>query len=196
MQPTKSTVLTVDKTADHEFLHRYGGIYVPITATQIKMGPAGHRCQAATSNHQKKNFTWIGISDDIKTFVRKGLHCHSTKWKFRVTREQAYTLHVRKPNKFLHFDYLSISEIEQDYNYIFICRDDISSFVWLVKTCTYDTESAVVALQNWIINFGAPKIWILDQGSYFKKTSWKILQLRSAQNTTLLRITTPRVTVP
>ena len=160
----------------HGCLSRDGKIYVPKSATPIKIdllimshcGPAGHRGQAVTANHVKDNFTWTGIGDDIKTFVNKCLHCQSTKGQIRVTREHAHTLHASKPNEILHFDYLYMSEGEQNWKYILILKDDFSSFVWLVKTRTCDTDSAVQALKDWITTFGAPKTWVSDQGSHFK----------------------------
>ena len=49
-----------------------------------------------------------------------------------------------------------MSESEHNWKYILILKDEFSSFVWLIKTHTCDTDSAVEALKDWITNFGAP----------------------------------------
>ena len=85
------------------------------------------------------------------------MHCQSLKRQIRVALEQAHTLHASKPNEILHFDYLYMSEGEHNWKYILILKDDFRTFVWLVKTRTCDTGSAVEALKDWITKFGAPK---------------------------------------
>ena len=61
-----------------------------------------------------------------------------------------------------------MSEGEGKLKYILILKDDFSNYVWLVNTRTCDTDGVVEALREWISCFGAPKIWISDQGSHFK----------------------------
>ena len=170
MIPAEATLLIAESKTSHGCLLRDDKVYTPKSATQIKIdllimshcGPAGHRGQAVTANHVKDKFTWLGIAADIKTFVNKCLHCRSTKGQIRVTREQAHTLHASRPNEILHFDYLYMSEGEQNWKYILILKDDFSSFVWLVKTRSCDTDSAASALKDWISSFGAPTTWVSD----------------------------------
>ena len=65
MPPAEATMRTAGRNTSHGCLSRDGKIYVPKSATQIKIdllimshcGPAGHRGQAVTANHLKENFT-------------------------------------------------------------------------------------------------------------------------------------------
>ena len=144
MLPAEETLLTVDGKTSHGCFLRDGIVYIPKTATQIKidlliMSPCsleGHIGQAVTANHVKDKFTLIGIADDIKKFVKTCLHCKSTKGQIRVTREQTHTLHASKPNEILHFDYLYMSEGENNWKYILILKHHFSSFVCSLKPAT------------------------------------------------------------
>ena len=66
MLPAEANLLTVDSKTSHGCLLRDDKIYIPKSATQIKLDllimshcvPAGHRGQAVTSSHVKDRFTW------------------------------------------------------------------------------------------------------------------------------------------
>lgn len=104
---TEFAILTRDEWQPHGLLLREEKIYVTIAAQHIKLDllvtshccSAGHRGQDATSNHVKERFTWRGITDDIKSFVEKCLHCESAQGHLHMTRERAQTLHVSKSKK-------------------------------------------------------------------------------------------------
>ena len=52
--------------------------------------------------------------------------------------------------------------------YIFIVRDDHSSYVWLFSTVPGTSEEASQALKNWIGAFGAIDWLLSDQSAHFK----------------------------
>lgn len=151
-------------------------IYVPQKANKLKTsilimshcGKAGHRSQQITQSRVQEYFTWPGLTNDIKTFCSRCLHCVANKGSIRVPRPMSHTLHADKPNEIIHFDYLFIGEGENDFKYILIIKDDFSNYVWLIPTKKCDGESAAKDITDWIAAFGAPSLWVSDQGSHFK----------------------------
>ncbi len=55
-----------------------------------------------------------------------------------------------------------------DYKYVLVIRDDLSSYMWLcpAKNATADVAASEIA--RWIRNFTIMEMWISDQGSPFK----------------------------
>ena len=108
-------------------------------------------------------FTWDGIEQHVKMFVKHCLHCLTAKDHGRTTLLGSQ-MHASKPNEIIHYDYLKI----RDGEYILVIKDDLSHFVELVLCNSPDHFHVVDALLDWSSRYGMPLIHISDQGTHFK----------------------------
>ena len=54
------------------------------------------------------------------------------------------------------------------YTYVLVVLEDVSGYMWLTpaKACT--AEFTVKQLMAWCAAFGAPKVWVSDNGTHFR----------------------------
>lgn len=103
------------------------------------------------------------------------MHCITSRAGKKIPRPLASTIHGTRPNEFIHFDYLYCGIGGDDFKYIALLRDDLSSYVWLWPSKSADAETTAAALSKWIGTFGLMDVWVSDQASHFKNKVMKAL---------------------
>jgi hypothetical protein len=80
-------------------------------------------------------------------------------------------MYAEAPNQVLHFDFMHIEAPPADNlaapQYVLVLLDGFSKFVELVPCTNADSETAVVAILDWIKRFGVVTQWVSDQGTHF-----------------------------
>ena len=156
--------------------NKTGAVWIPADALDMQLrlciighcGRGGHRGVDTTIKQIGDYFFWQSMQADIKSFCNTCLHCEATVGGLRKPRPFAQTTHADRPNELLHFDYLYMDESVTGEKYIFIMKDDASSFVWLKPSEAPDAENAVKALLDWFASFGVVSCWCSDRGAHFK----------------------------
>ena len=151
-------------------------VWIPEDCIDLKLrlltiahaGNAGHRGSDPTWHALRERFTWVGLRDDVRSFVSSCLLCVLSKSGNKVPRPLSTTLHATKPNEIIHFDYLFLGEGEDDKKYVLVVKDDLSGYCWLEPTTSADSEHTAEVLARWNRVFTTPKVWVSDQGSHFK----------------------------
>jgi hypothetical protein len=65
-------------------------------------------------------------------------------------------------------DFSSMGSSTAGYNYLFILKDDLSGYMWLVPAKSADAETTVESLTSWFTTFGVVTTWVSLQRSHFK----------------------------
>ena len=138
-------------------------------------GPNGHRGKDATENNLKSSFYWDSMEQDCTHFVDSCIHCILSRTGNKIPRPLATTCHADKPNEVVHFDFIYMGASSEEYKYILVIKDNLSSYFWLVGCASADAETAAEALSKWITVFTAMDMWVSDQGSHFKNMLMRIL---------------------
>ena len=161
---------------DGLFLTTDGKIWIPPTYSDLKLrilivahcGSAGHRGISATANSIHKRFYWKNMIDDCSAFCRQCLHCTVNRGGNVVPRPFGRAIHASSPNMVLHFDYLQIGlSSKTNFKYLFVVRDDLSSFVDFYPCSEPTAAFAAGSLLDWISRYGLPSIFVSDRGSHF-----------------------------
>ena len=131
-------------------------------------GASGHRGRDATLSILKENFSWKMMDEDCSEFVALCLHCLTGKTGHKIPRPLSATIHGKKPNDVIHFDYLYMGQGIANLKHNLVIRDDLSSFLWIVPASNADAETAASELAKWIRVFTVMPALVTDQGSHFK----------------------------
>ena len=161
-------------------------IWIPDCDAELKLriliaghtGMSGHRGIQTTANNVKEHFYWTKMDTDIDSFVRSCLHCLLTRSGELVTRPLGHALHAAKPNEIIHFDYCYIMSGENNFTYVLIIMDDLSSYVWLLPTTAAYAVCTANSLLSWFSSFTVVEQWVSDQGSHSKNEVVKQLRDR------------------
>jgi Integrase core domain/Integrase zinc binding domain len=130
---------------------------------------AGHRAYEATLGAIKVHVAWTTMVKDVKIFMQNCLHFVATVPRDKVPRPLGTQVHATRSNEILHFDflYIGVSRIGK-YKHIFLLKDDINGYLWLVLCRNADSAATVDALMRWFAAFGAVLLWVSDRGMHFK----------------------------
>ena len=116
-------------------------------------GAAGHLRMEATKSIICEQFTWTDLKSDVEMFVKSCLLCISTRAGLKIPCPLSSTLHAIKPNESLHFDYLYMGSGAEGFKYVFVLRDDLSGYVWLVPAHSAGSVTAACEISRWIRTF-------------------------------------------
>lgn len=105
---------------------------------------------------------------DVEQFCCSCLHCQLTTGGNHIPRPYGHSLHAEKPNEILHFDFLYMGPSTEDMEYIFLMRDDASSFVMCYLCDSATATAACKGLISWFSIFSVVPVWVSDQGPHFK----------------------------
>ena len=106
--------------------------------------------------------------DDCSAFCRQCLHCTVNRGGNVVPRPFGRAIHASSSNMVLHFDYLQIVlSSKTNFKYLFVVRDDLSSFVDFYPCSEPTAAFAADSLLDWISRYGLPSIFVSDRGSHF-----------------------------
>ena len=160
-----------------------GLIWIPDSADQLQLrllivahcGNAGHRGAESTADLLQEQFIWETLDADCRSFISNCIHCIMAKTGDKIPRPYATALHATLPNEVVHFDYLFMGPSSTGEKYIFVIKDDLSSYIWFVPTTNASSDFAARALARWIRTFTAMTTWVSDQGTHFKNEVMNIL---------------------
>jgi len=155
-----------------------GKVWIPDESPELQLrllvtahcGHAGHRGAESTESILREKYYWSSMKEDVNEFTRACLHCIVGKTGHKIPRPISLTLHASKPNEVIHFDFLYMGHGIDEFKYILVIKDDLSSYMWLTSAKAADGETASNSLANWIRTFTPMKFWVSDQGSHFKNS--------------------------
>ena len=131
-------------------------------------GLSGHCGIEATLTSIRSLFYWQGVSDDVAAFYRQCLHCSVNRGAKVIPRPFGTAVHAKTRNSVLHFDYLSVDlSRRKQFKYLFVIRDDLSSFTELFPCLNPTSAFAAECLFDWICRYGIPLTFVSDRGSHF-----------------------------
>lgn len=91
------------------------------------------------------------------------LVCSSPEWKqFTVPRPLSTNLHATKPSEVIQFDYLFLGEVEEDFKYALVVKDDLSGYCWLEPSKSAYSEYNVDVLAQCNRVFTTQSVWMSD----------------------------------
>lgn len=131
-------------------------------------GTGGHRAEDSACSILEEAYSWESMSEDCKVFVSKSLHCLTGKPSHKIPRPLSLAIHGRRPNEMIHFDFLHTGAGICNIICIFVIRDDLSSYLWLVAAEARDAETDAQELERWIRVFTVMEVWVSYQGSHFQ----------------------------
>lgn len=131
-------------------------------------GAQGHRGRDALVNIVNRRFLIRNISAMVKTFLASCLMCQHVKGGKIVMRPWAETFRCNERNGALHWDYVQLGNSFGDYKYLLVLKDDATHFCELVPCAVPTAAVTAEAILDWHSRYGAPRVWISDQGSHFK----------------------------
>ncbi|KAE9051957.1 hypothetical protein PR001_g948 [Phytophthora rubi] len=160
-----------------------GQVWIPADAEDLRQrlcviahaGASGHRGAQTTQRALESVFYWKTLAVDVAAFVGECLHCMATA-SGRIPRPFGETLVATKPNKILHFDYLSMVEGDGGVKYVLVLKDGMSGYVELVACLQATADTAYQALIDWFKRFGVVHQWVSDQGAHSRNQIVERLQ--------------------
>ncbi|POM63297.1 hypothetical protein PHPALM_27403, partial [Phytophthora palmivora] len=182
--PDKHKVLRVDQR-----------IWVPHACVDLTQrlcviahcGAQGHRGEQAMVNHLRKLFHIPDLRNVVHTFVSTCMLCPHVKGGKMIKRPWSETIDCNERNGVLHWDFLSLGDSFGDSKYLLVLKDHATHFCELVVGDAADSAVATAAILDWHSRFGAPPMWVSDNGSHFKNEVVAELsrRLKSQQHFTL-----------
>ncbi|OWZ15878.1 hypothetical protein PHMEG_00010406 [Phytophthora megakarya] len=144
-------------------------IWVPSSASELiqrlciiaHCGPQGHRGQHAMVAHLNRMFKIADLSTVVSRFTKRGKDGQKTLGV-------GETIECDERNGVLHFDFLYLGESFGDSKYVLVLKDHATHFVELVICDNANSSVTAEAILAWHSRFGAPPLWISDNGSHFK----------------------------
>ncbi|POM77265.1 Hypothetical protein PHPALM_5378 [Phytophthora palmivora] len=177
--PDKHKVLRVDQR-----------IWVPHACVDLTQrlcviahcGAQGHRGEQAMVNHLRKLPTKRRAH-----IVSTCMLCPHVKGGKMIKRPWSETIDCNERNGVLHWDFLSLGDSFGDSKYLLVLKDHATHFCELVVGDAADSAVATAAILDWHSRFGAPPMWVSDNGSHFKNEVVAELsrRLKSQQHFTL-----------
>jgi len=147
-------------------------------------GQQGHRGRHAMMTQLAKTFFISGLREIVDKFLARCLLCHHVKGGKVIPRPWGETYRAQTRNEALHWDFLYLGESFGPDQYLLVLKDDASHFCELVACATPTCTVAAEAMLSWHARFGAPRLWISDQGTHFKNSVIDLLckQLKCEQS--------------
>ncbi|OWZ09958.1 hypothetical protein PHMEG_00017261 [Phytophthora megakarya] len=131
-------------------------------------GAQGHRGEQAMVNHLRSLFHIADVHRVVHAFVSGCLLCPHVKGGRIVRRPWGETIECNDRNGVLHWDFLFVGESFNDDKYLLVLKDHATHFCELVVCDSADSAVATTAILDWHSRFGAPPVWVSDNGSHFK----------------------------
>lgn len=131
-------------------------------------GSQGHRGRDSLMEIMQRRFSIAKLRERVDNFLRGCLMCHHVKGGRIVHRPWAETFRSNERNEALHWDYLHLGKSFGNYAYLLVMKDDATHYCELVPCIVPTSVVAAQAIMDWHSRFGAPGLWISDNGSHFK----------------------------
>ena len=131
-------------------------------------GPQGHRGRSALMLIMNKRFLVSNMRALADAFLAGCLMCQHVKGGKVVMRPWAETLQCNERNGALHWDYIQLGDTYGGFKYLLVLKDEATHYCELVPCSVPSSTVTVEAILDWHSRFGAPAVWVSDQGSHFK----------------------------
>lgn len=82
------------------------------------------------------------MSKDCSEFIASCLHCLTGKTGHKIPRTLSTTIHRKKQNDAIHFEYLYIVQGIGNMNYNLVVSDNLSSYLRIIPARKKDAETA------------------------------------------------------
>lgn len=105
-------------------------------------GNAGHRGAEATAAELREEVPWASLSQDAHSFTSNCIHCLMLKSGHKIPRPFSLTLHATRSILVVYFDYMYIGPSSPNLRSIFVVKDDLSSYIWLIPCSSPDAATA------------------------------------------------------
>lgn len=130
----------------------------------------GHTGQKATYAKLRVKYHWKGMQRDVEEYIRNCKHCQTEK----VTRQikmnpmKIVTSAERALEK-ISMDLIGpLKQTKDGHKFGLTIQDDLSKFIKFIPLKDKAMETVARAITNdWILNFGLPKIILTDNGMEF-----------------------------
>ncbi|OWY99161.1 hypothetical protein PHMEG_00029891, partial [Phytophthora megakarya] len=130
-------------------------------------GSQGHRGRDAMLTSLRRLFLIDRLRERVDTFLANCLLCKHVKGGKTIQRPWGETYRNNVRNGALHFDFLSLGDTFAGDCYLLVLKDEATHFTELTPCADPTSGVAVEAILAWHSRFGAPPVWISDQGSHF-----------------------------
>jgi hypothetical protein len=82
-----------------------------------------------------------------------------------IPRPLGSALHEEKPNKLIHFAWLSMPTSKTGLKYVLVIKGDMSGFVYQFPAESSDATATATALMSWFRLYGCVDTWVTDGSS-------------------------------
>lgn len=97
------------------------------------------------------------MEKDVDIFLDSCLHFLSSHSSSIVPRSLAHAVHGRKPKEVIHFVYCHMGPRTGSEQYVFIIKDELKSYFWLIPCSNTYAITKVDSLLRWFASFGTAK---------------------------------------
>lgn len=114
-----------------------------MTAIHAHCGDKGHSAYSPTLALIVKEYFWEDMKVDIKKFIHSCIHCIMSRKDERILSPISTALHGERSNKMIHTDFIYMEPVKAiSMNYVFIIKDDKSSYTRLYPSDNVDGDAA------------------------------------------------------
>ena len=155
-------------TKDNEDLFRVGldgrdVLWIPEQAKEMQtrlmvcvyMKGAGHRGVVATLQRLQRYCCWFRIEVHVTEFVKQCLHCMDSNAGEKIPRPLGETVHGRRPDEVLYFDYLHV----EDSGPLGKDGSDEGDVFFLAISCGWNPRNRARQRRLRSICLGGVKLW-------------------------------------
>ncbi|TYZ69491.1 hypothetical protein PybrP1_001835 [[Pythium] brassicae (nom. inval.)] len=122
---------------------------------------------------------WIPAeADELVTRLLICLLCKHVKGSNLIQRPWGPTLDSNVRNEVLHWDFLFMGESLGPLKYLLVLKDGLSHLCELVACSVPTAAVAAEAILDWHKRFGAPTVWVSDNGAHFKNAVMQELSVK------------------
>lgn len=108
------------------------------------------------------------MTHDVEEFIQTCIHCIISQNSNGIPRPLLTVLQGEKPNEVVHADFLYMgSSNNNNVRYIFLIKNDFSTYSWLHPCDSADSEFATNAIAKWTSCFGSMQWLVADHNPYF-----------------------------
>lgn len=138
----------------------------------------GHTGQKATYAKMSGKFKWKGMQKHVEEFIRNCPQCQTEKVNRAPTRNpmKVITSADRALEKIMIDMIGPMKETEEGYRFGLTIQDDLSKFIKFIPLKSKEMKTvANTLLEQWVMNYGMPKIILSDNGAEFCNSLFKEL---------------------
>jgi len=188
-QTSRNQNIVLPKWTNRQFLAFNDKVYVPnhndsrlkILQARHDLPLAGHPGILKTIELITRDYIWIGLRDDVETYIKGCAVCQRTKGTTKLPGGTLKTLEVAtRPWSEISMDFIEQLPRSHQYDSILVIVDRLTKWAIFIPTTTTLTSAglAELILDRLISQHGLPNAIVSDRGSKFTSKLWKYLTSR------------------